>query len=142
MLMITVAYVAFYAPIISFLEAFTMDQLTYRKEIYGTVRVWGSIGFILVVIGLGRAIDFFPIRLIVVLILVGSLLQAVGALRMPGSTSDRLPFPHPSFARLLNRRVILFLSIPSLRLWLLVIIQEMDCWISPLVTMDQIRLAC
>ena len=62
MLMITVAYVAFYAPIISFLEAFTMDQLAYRKEIYGTVRVWGSIGFILVVIGLGRAIDFFPVE--------------------------------------------------------------------------------
>ena len=110
MLMITVAYVAFYAPIISFLEAFTMDQLAYRKEIYGTVRVWGSIGFILVVIGLGRAIDFFPIRLTVVLILVGSLFQAVGALRMPGSTSDRLPFLHPSFGSLLNRRVILFLS--------------------------------
>ena len=110
MLMITVAYVAFYAPIISFLEAFTMDQLAYRKEIYGTVRVWGSIGFILVVIGLGRAIDFFPIRLIVVLILVGSLLQAVGALRMPGSTSDRFPSRHPSFGSLLNRRVILFLS--------------------------------
>lgn len=110
MLMITVAYVAFYAPIISFLEAFTMDQLAYRKEIYGTVRVWGSIGFILVVIGLGRAIDFFSIRLTVVLILVGSLLQAVGALRMPGSTSDRLPFLRPSFGSLLNRRVILFLS--------------------------------
>ncbi|MGA9237162.1 MAG: MFS transporter, partial [Desulfobacterales bacterium] len=92
MLMITVAYVAFYAPIISFLEAFTMDQLAHRKETYGAVRVWGSIGFILVVIGLGRAIDLFPIRLTVVLILVGSLFQAAGALLMPGSTSDPLPF--------------------------------------------------
>ncbi|MEN8806615.1 MAG: MFS transporter [Desulfobacterales bacterium] len=110
MLTITVAYVAFYAPIISFLEAFTMDQLAYRKEIYGTVRVWGSIGFILVVVGLGRAIDFFPIRLTVVLILVGSLLQTVGALRMPGSTSDRIPFLQPTFGSLLNRRVILFLT--------------------------------
>ncbi|MGD9185953.1 MAG: MFS transporter, partial [Desulfobacterales bacterium] len=110
MLAITVAYVAFYAPIISFLEAFTMDQLAYRKEIYGTLRVWGSIGFILVVVGLGRAIDFFPIRLTVVLILVGSLLQTVGALQMPGSTSDRIPFLHPTFGSLLNRRVILFLT--------------------------------
>ncbi len=110
MLVITVAYVAFYAPVISFLEAFTMDQLTNRKEIYGTVRVWGSIGFILVVIGLGRAIDFFPIRLTIVLILVGSMIQAAGALWMPGSTSDRLPFLQPSFGELLNRRVIFFLS--------------------------------
>ena len=110
MLVITVAYVAFYAPIISFLEAFTMDQLTNRKEIYGTVRVWGSIGFILVVIGLGRAIDFFPIRLTIVLILVGSMIQAAGALWMPGSTFDRLPFLQPSFGELLNRRVIFFLS--------------------------------
>ncbi|MFZ1955764.1 MAG: MFS transporter [Desulfobacterales bacterium] len=110
MLMITVAYVAFYAPIISFLEAFTMDQLAHRKETYGTVRVWGSIGFILVVIGLGRAIDLFPIRLTVVLILAGSLFQAAGALLMPGSTSGPPPFRPPSFGSLLNRRVILFLS--------------------------------
>jgi len=63
-----------------------------------------------VVVGLGRAIDFFPIRLTVVLILVGSLLQTVGALQMPGSTSDRIPFLHPTFGSLLNRRVILFLT--------------------------------
>jgi PPP family 3-phenylpropionic acid transporter len=48
--------------------------------------------------------------LTVVFILVGSMIQAVGALRMPDSTSERLPFLRASFGDLLNRRVIFFLS--------------------------------
>ncbi|MDZ7579283.1 MAG: MFS transporter [Deltaproteobacteria bacterium] len=110
MLMITAVYIAFYAPIISFLEAFTMDQLEDRKAAYGRIRVWGSISFIMVVIVLGRVIDLFPIRLTVVLILAGSLVQAAGALRMPGAPSDRQPFAIASFGSLLNRQAIVFLA--------------------------------
>lgn len=110
MLMITVVYIAFYAPIISFLEAFTMDQLENRKAAYGRIRVWGSISFIMVVIVLGRVIDLFPIRLTVVLILAGSLVQAAGALRMPGAPSDRQPFAIAALGSLLNRQVIVFLA--------------------------------
>ncbi len=110
MLMITAFYIAFYAPIISFLEAFTMDQLENRKAAYGRIRVWGSISFIMVVIVLGRVIDLFPIRLTVVLILAGSLVQAAGALRMPAAPSDRQPFAIASFGSLLNRQAIVFLA--------------------------------
>jgi len=109
MLLFTVIYVCFYAPIIAFLEAFTMDQLAYRKESYGRVRAWGSVSFILVVILLGRAIDQFPIRLILVLIFAGSLLQALGALRMPRFNSvGRSLTPQPGES-LLNGHVGIFL---------------------------------
>ncbi len=110
MLAITTAYVAFYAPLISFLEAVTMDQLKEKKETYGTVRVWGSIGFILVVLLLGKIIDLFPIRLILTLILAGSLLQAAGAVRIPESAGDRPSYRRPDFGRLLNRPVLIFLT--------------------------------
>ena len=109
MLLFTVIYVCFYAPIIAFLEAFTLDQLEFRKESYGRIRAWGSVSFILVVILLGRAIDLFHIRLILVLIFAGSLLQALGSLRMPrfGST-DRSLIPRTG-GSLLNRHVGIFL---------------------------------
>lgn len=109
MLLITALYVSFYAPIIAFLEAFTMDQLEYRKETYGRIRVWGSVSFILVVILLGRAIDLFPIRLILVLIFVGSLFQALGALRMPHFDSTGRTMSPKNGGGLLNRQVFFFL---------------------------------
>ena len=59
MAVITVAYGVFYAPIISFLEAFSMDMLGPDKSSYGKVRVWGSLSFIAVVLGFGRIIDAF-----------------------------------------------------------------------------------
>lgn len=109
MLLFTVIYVCFYAPIIAFLEAFTMDQLEFRKESYGRIRAWGSVSFILVVIFLGRAIDLFSIRLILLLILVGSLLQALGSLRMPRfDSADRSLIPQAG-GYLLNRHVAIFL---------------------------------
>ena len=74
MLIITISYGIFYAPIISFLEAFTMDILGPEKKSYGRIRVWGSMSFILVVVVLGRLIDLYSIELILVLILAGSLL--------------------------------------------------------------------
>jgi MFS transporter, PPP family, 3-phenylpropionic acid transporter len=83
MLAITVAHALFFAPLISFLEAFSMDVLGSRKQRYGRLRVWGSIGFILVVLAIGRLLEDRPVDLIVALILVGSAIQAVFALALP-----------------------------------------------------------
>ncbi|MBW1759212.1 MAG: MFS transporter, partial [Deltaproteobacteria bacterium] len=47
MFVITLFYGIFYAPIISFLEAFTMDILGKEKRSYGRIRAWGSVNFIL-----------------------------------------------------------------------------------------------
>ena len=109
MLFFTVIYVCFYAPIIAFLEAFTMDELKIQKESYGQVRAWGSVSFILAVILFGRAIDQYPIRLILVLIFAGSLLQALGALRMPHFESVDVSLRSKAGENLLNRHVGIFL---------------------------------
>ena len=109
MLWITVLYGIFYAPIIAFLEAFTMDALGFDKAQYGRIRVWGSISFILIVISLGALIDRFAVRLILYLILGGFVLQTFGALRMP----RLLRVSHPSFAPVFPKpsrgRILLFL---------------------------------
>ena len=50
MLAITVAHGIFYAPLVSFLEAFSMDVLGRARQSYGRIRAWGSISFILFVL--------------------------------------------------------------------------------------------
>ena len=109
MLMITVAYVAFYAPIISFLEAFTMDLLGRQKKSYGRIRAWGSISFIAAVLVMGKLIDLYSVQIIVVLIFGGSAVLSIISTRIPGIQiikKRRLPGRAKS---LLQIRVLVFL---------------------------------
>jgi PPP family 3-phenylpropionic acid transporter len=109
MLAITIFYGTFFAPIISFLEAFTMDLLQSEKKSYGRIRVWGSISFIAVVLALGRIIDLYSVEIIVVLILAGSLSLSIISTRIPGIQivkQKRLPDKAKS---LLQLRVLVFL---------------------------------
>jgi PPP family 3-phenylpropionic acid transporter len=93
MLMITVVYGIFYAPLISFLEAYAMDLLGEDKKTYGHIRVWGSVSFILIVTLLGHLMDRHGLSLIVPLILAGSLLQTLLAAGLPAAAA-----PPPSAA--------------------------------------------
>ncbi len=109
MLAITIFYGMFFSPIISFLEAFTMDILGKEKKSYGRIRVWGSISFIVVVLALGKIIDLYSVEMIVVLILAGSLMLSVISTQIPGiqiAKKKRLPRGAKS---LLDRHVLVFL---------------------------------
>jgi len=109
MLIITAFYGMFYAPIISFLEAFSMDVLGREKKSYGSLRMWGSISFIIVVISLGKIIDFFSVTIILVLILAGSLLQASISFKIPDIKIAKKDLLSSATKSLLNTRVIIFL---------------------------------
>ncbi len=109
MAVITVAYGVFYAPIISFLEAFSMDMLGRHKSSYGNVRVWGSLSFIAVVLSFGRIMDTFSARVIIPAILAGSLLHALISFSVP-----RAPAPSPvafghGVRTLLRRKPLMFI---------------------------------
>jgi len=109
MLVITVFYGMFYAPIISFLEAFTMDILGTEKKSYGRIRVWGSMAFIMTVIVLGRIIDLYSIVIILIMIFAGSLAQALISVKIPDiRIKKRAPFTLKAKA-LLKKRVTVFL---------------------------------
>lgn len=82
----TFLYSMFYGPLIAFLEAFTMDALGVKgsdKREYGKVRVWGSVSFITMVIGIGWAMDVFSIRVVAIAVVSGSILQAIFAPLVP-----------------------------------------------------------
>lgn len=109
MLGITIFYGVFYAPIISLLEAFTMDVLGRERKSYGRIRAWGSISFIIVVFSIGRLIDTYPVSIILLLILGGSFLQALGALKIPYSPISKPLSPKPPIRLLLKPKIIIFL---------------------------------
>src|SRR6056297_462663 len=109
MFVITAFYGIFHAPLISFLESFSMDLLGDEKKSYGRLRAWGSISFILTVIIVGRAIDAFSTHIILILILVGKLMLFSIATRIPASSPPRKS-PFSTGARaLVSRQVVIFL---------------------------------
>jgi len=111
MLIITVCYTVFYSPIISFLEAFTIDILGSRKKSYGSIRVWGTVAFIVTVFLMGKILDIYPIRIILPLILAGSAIHAFFAIKIPDiKPKNNRPFLREAGALLKKRQVILFLS--------------------------------
>ncbi len=116
MTVITLFFGIFSAPVISFLEAFTMDILAQEKQSYGRLRVWGSISFILSVIIFGRMIDYFSIQIILTAILGGLVLRIVAALQLPNiRPAGKKPFLG-GLKLLLNRQVVLFLGCAFLML--------------------------
>jgi PPP family 3-phenylpropionic acid transporter len=108
MLAITLFYGIFYAPIIYFLEAFTMDVLDSEKKSYGRIRVWGSLSFITIVMVVGKIIDLYSIKIILSLILWGSILQAGISIGIPKLTIDKKKPFKTGAHDLLRMRVIIF----------------------------------
>ena len=109
MLMITALYGIFYAPIISFLEAVTIDVLGTEKKSYGRIRAWGSISFIFMVLVLGKIIDLYAVDIILILILAGSLMLAVISIRVPAIKIRRKDLRAQSADKLLTKRSVVFL---------------------------------
>lgn len=117
MLLIMVCYGIFHAPIISLLEAFTMDVLQGEKKSYGRLRVWGSVSFITVVLILGKLIESVSIEIVVVLILGGSSLLALISPSVPPIEARRSgALLNGSQARFISAKVILFLACAFLML--------------------------
>ncbi|MEW6119473.1 MAG: MFS transporter [Pseudomonadota bacterium] len=51
----------FWSASLPLVEAMTLSHLGERIDTYGRIRLWGSIGFIVMVVGLGYALDGMPI---------------------------------------------------------------------------------
>jgi PPP family 3-phenylpropionic acid transporter len=109
LVVITLGYGIFFSPIISFLEAITMDVLGKEKLRYGQTRAWGSVAFIAVVILVGGMIDAYPVGIILPLILAGGLVQSVVSLGAPSVRSAKLQGLSRDTGQLMSRKSIVFL---------------------------------
>jgi PPP family 3-phenylpropionic acid transporter len=106
---ITGCYGLFYAPIISFLEAFTIDVLGEQKRSYGSIRAWGSISFIVMVMALGYLIDLFSIKITLWVVFLGSMIQSAFSMGMPNITRTENVSFFSSAKSFFSRHVVVFL---------------------------------
>lgn len=70
----------FWSASLPLVEALTLGHLAGRAEHYGRVRLWGSVGFILTVMGVGLLLDVAPIKSqlwVSWLLLAGTLISAL-----------------------------------------------------------------
>lgn len=119
MLIIILAHSVFYGPLIAFLETYSLEVLKSTGESkthYGTLRVWGSISFIIISVLLGPVINIFSIKIIIPLILAFSAIQAVFSVKMPATTILKKAGKIKSFKRFFSIRTCLFLTASFLML--------------------------
>ena len=73
----------FWSAALPLVEAMTLDRLAGQTERYGRIRLWGSIGFIVSVLGLGGLLDRLPIAAVLwaCLFILASVLASALTLR-------------------------------------------------------------
>jgi PPP family 3-phenylpropionic acid transporter len=86
----------FWSAALPLVEAMTLDRLAGRTERYGRIRLWGSVGFIVSVLGLGALLDHLPIAavlwacLLILACVLASALSLPEAKVGPGGTAEPL----------------------------------------------------
>lgn len=86
----------FWSAALPLVEAMTLDRLAGRTERYGRIRLWGSVGFIVSVLGLGALLDHLPIAailwacLLILACVLASALSLPEAKVAPGGTAEPL----------------------------------------------------
>jgi len=104
----------FWSASLPLVEATTLSHLKDRTDRYGRIRLWGSVGFILVVVGLGSALDHFPISL-VLWVVMGLLLGIVLTARvMPEAEMVRQDHDHTPLGRVARRPEVLALIVAAM----------------------------
>lgn len=84
-------------------EATTFNYLKQQEHRYSSIRLWGSIGFILTVVGLGYLFEYTPIGIFPWIVF--GLLVAIwlSSLTVPESASGHLPLEHESLRTILRK---------------------------------------
>lgn len=96
------------------LEANTMRHLAGAGNRYGRLRLWGSLGFILLVVGGGALIDGVGLALLPTILIAATAAAALVSFAVPEATRDA-PRRVGLVARLPNlRQVVLFLLVCNL----------------------------
>lgn len=99
----------FWSASLPLVEANTLSHLKDRTDRYGLIRLWGSVGFILVVVGLGAVLDHWPIR-VLLWVVTGLLVGIVLFARfIPQAEVAQLEAEHVSLKGVLKRPEVLAL---------------------------------
>lgn len=109
---VTLLFSFFWNATLPQLEAATMSHLGGRASEYGRVRVWGSVGFIIMVVGLGKVFDTIAIWWLLPVLLVLMIGIWLSSLAIPDAElKGELPHPEPLHKILLRPQILAFLLV-------------------------------
>jgi PPP family 3-phenylpropionic acid transporter len=83
------AYAFFHAPILALSETLVLEESARRGFVYGRIRVWGSLGYLLAALILGKVLDLTSLETFVTAFVAVSLLQLGAALGLPAAPAPR-----------------------------------------------------
>ncbi|WP_257900134.1 MFS transporter [Marinobacter sp. F4206] len=89
LLLVMLAFTFFWNAILPLYEVITLRTLGARKERYGKVRLWGSVGFIVAVGLVGGVLEFVPVQTLPWLLLPVFAGIAVSAFLVPSERGER-----------------------------------------------------
>ncbi|NWG86310.1 MAG: MFS transporter [Hydrogenophilaceae bacterium] len=104
----------FWSASLPLVEATTLSHLKERSDRYGNIRLWGSIGFILVVVGLGALLDHWPIGWLLWVVLVLLMGVALFARFIPEAEINTLETEQVSLRSVLKRPEVVALLIAAI----------------------------
>jgi len=93
-------------------EATTLQHLDEHSHHYSKIRIWGSIGFIVIVTALGSLLEHFDAHIVPYSMLISLVAIWLLSLSVPESASRHLPLTHQPIMTILKRpEVLAFLAI-------------------------------
>ena len=93
-------------------EATTLQHLGEHSHHYSKIRLWGSVGFIVIVVGLGLLLEYYDASIVPYVMLLSLFAIWLVSLTVPESSSRHLSLDHQPLLAILKRpEVIAFLSI-------------------------------
>lgn len=87
-------------------EAITVGSLGPRMARYGAIRLWGSVGFLLAVIGVGAQLDYWPIASLLVTVSAILFVTIACVVVLPDSSGARRSTGEPIGPIIRQRRVV------------------------------------
>ena len=93
----------FWSASLPLVEAITLSHLGSSAARYGRIRWWGSLGFILAVVGIGHLLDYVSIAWLLWGVLLLKLGVAVSAARVPDAPVHREPGEVPPVWQIVRR---------------------------------------
>ena len=99
----------FWSAALPLVETTTLDHLGSRGGDYGRIRLWGSVGFIVAVIGVGGLLDRAPIGVLLWVVLATMLGTLACIWRVPESRHDRHAEPNAPITQVLKRPEVMAL---------------------------------
>lgn len=96
----------FWTASLPLVEALTLTHLQHRIERYGPIRLWGSIGFILAVQGVGALLDWAPIASLLWICLGILIATSLGSMALPAVPMAATHKPKTSWRDVLMHREV------------------------------------